>query len=97
LAETITIIEVRESERVCQASAINAIDPVIIPTQIFKTNKAALTTTDKTPSIICAFFLSITISPFAFLLTFLLPAAKKQLGSHHSTIFCLVQTKNIFF
>jgi len=46
----INAIEEIESDRVCQASAIKAIEPVKIPTQYFKINKIALTRIDIHPT-----------------------------------------------
>ena len=42
LAPQRTIEEVKESDRVCQASAIMAIEAVVMPTQYFKPNRRAL-------------------------------------------------------
>jgi hypothetical protein len=43
-------MEVNESDRVCQASAMMAIEPVMMPTQYFKPKRRALTNIDIHPS-----------------------------------------------
>ena len=55
----ITTIELSESERVCQASAVIAIDRVTIPAHNFNAKSAVFTNTDTIPSVYPAFVLSI--------------------------------------
>jgi hypothetical protein len=49
-APKITTIEVKLSDNVCQASAIIAIEPVIIPIQYFKPKRTVLITIEPIPS-----------------------------------------------
>ena len=50
LTPTKTMIEESESERVCQASAIIAMEPVTIPAQYLKPNRRMFTTMESHPS-----------------------------------------------
>jgi hypothetical protein len=45
-----TTTELMESDIVCQASAVRAMDPETIPAQYFRANKLVLMTMDMVPS-----------------------------------------------
>ena len=45
-----TTMELNESDSVCQASAISAMEPLTIPAHIFRANNNTLPNTDTVPS-----------------------------------------------
>jgi len=78
LKPIITTSEVSESERVCQASAIIAIEKVCTPTQYFKPKRKVFRKIEITPSKYprnILFFLDIAVLDLVFKDNFLPPAA----------------------